>query len=164
LIPARNRAANAGDELSQVRPGLYGAATSRAEAQVLRLSAIYAALDCTSVIGEAHLQAALAAWDYCSASASLLFGTSTGDPTADRIKDALDASQDGLSRKQIRALFHGHLSSQRIEAALQQLMSLGVLNQHIQPSRGGRRLTLWTAIPDGGSVDTESTHQEPTSA
>jgi hypothetical protein len=151
-------------ELSQVRSGLYGAATSRAEAQVLRLSAIYAALDCTSVIGEAHLQAALAVWDYCSASASLLFGTSTGDPTADRIKEALDASQDGLSRKQIRGLFHGHLSSERIEAALQQLMSLGVLNQHIQPSRGGRRSTLWTAIPDGVLVDTESTHQKVTHA
>ena len=32
--------------LSQGRPDVYGAATSRAEAQVLRLSAIYAALDC----------------------------------------------------------------------------------------------------------------------
>jgi hypothetical protein len=36
--------------LSQLRPGLRGAATSRAEAQVLRLSAIYAALDSTSLI------------------------------------------------------------------------------------------------------------------
>ena len=39
--------------LSQARPGLYGAATSRAEAQVLRLSAIYAALDCSPVIAAA---------------------------------------------------------------------------------------------------------------
>jgi hypothetical protein len=134
--------------LSRVHPGLYGAATSRAEAQVLRLSAIYAALDCTPVIGEAHLQAALAVWDYCSASASLLFGTATGDHTADRIKEALDATPDGLSRIQIRALFHGHLSSERIEAALQQLMSIGAIDQQTQPSRGGRRSTLWTATPD----------------
>jgi hypothetical protein len=135
--------------LSQVHPGLYGAATSRAEAQVLRLSAIYAALDCTSVIGEAHLQAALAAWHYCSASAALLFGTATGDHTADRIKEALDAAPEGLSRIQIRALFHGHLSSERIEVALQQLMSIGAIDQQIQPSRGGRRSTIWTATPDG---------------
>jgi hypothetical protein len=40
--------------LSQVRPGLYGAATSRAEAQVLRLSAIYSVLDCSPIIGLAH--------------------------------------------------------------------------------------------------------------
>jgi hypothetical protein len=37
-------------DLSRARPGLYGVATSRAEAQVLRLSAIYAALDCSAVI------------------------------------------------------------------------------------------------------------------
>jgi hypothetical protein len=135
--------------LSQVHPGLYGAATSRAEAQVLRLSAIYAALDCTSVIGVDHLQAALAVWHYCSASAALLFGTATGDHAADRIKEALDAAPDGLSRIQIRALFHGHLSSERIDAALQQLMSIGVIGQQTQPSRGGRCSTLWTARPNG---------------
>jgi len=135
--------------LSQVHPGLYGAATSRAAAQVLRLSAIYAALDCTSLIGVDHLQAALAVWHYCSASAALLFGTATGDHTADRIKEALDAAPDGLSRIQIRALFHGHLSSERIEAALQQLLSIGAIGQQTQPSRGGRRSTRWTATSDG---------------
>ena len=90
--------------LSQARPDLYGAATSRAEAQVLRLSAIYAVLDCSSSIGLPHLQAALAVWDYCSASASLFFGTSTGDHTADRILDAINASTNGLSRTQMSAL------------------------------------------------------------
>ncbi len=145
--------------LSQVRPGLYGAATSRAEAQVLRLSAIYAALDCSSIIALPHLQAALAVWEYCSASASLLFGTVTGDPTADRIREAVDASPDGLSRKQITALFHGHLGSQRIEAALQQLLSLGVLSRHLEPS-GGRPATLWTAMPNTERMDTESMDAE----
>jgi hypothetical protein len=85
--------------LCRLRPGLRGAATSRAEAQVLRLGAIYAALDCSPVVGVPHLQAALAVWDYCSASASLLFGNSTGDSIADRISDALEASTDGLSKK-----------------------------------------------------------------
>ena len=97
--------------LSQVRPGLYGAATSRAEAQVLRLSAIYAVLDCSPIMPLPHLQAALAVWDYCSASASLFFGTSTGDHTADRILEAINASGGGLSRKQIV------LSSRAISAA-----------------------------------------------
>ena len=87
--------------LSQARPDLYGAATGRAEAQVLRLSAIYAVLDCSSSIRLPHLQAALAVWDYCSASASLLFGPSTGDHTADRILEAINASTHGLSRTQM---------------------------------------------------------------
>jgi hypothetical protein len=40
-------------------------------------------------VGLPHLQAALAVWDYCSTSASHLFGDSTGDAIADRILVAL---------------------------------------------------------------------------
>jgi hypothetical protein len=61
--------------LSQGRPDVDGGATSHAEAQVLRLSAIYAALDRSACIELAHLQAALAVWDYCQASAHLFFDT-----------------------------------------------------------------------------------------
>src|ERR1700722_7473047 len=147
--------------LSQARPGLYGAATSRAEAQVLRLSAIYAVLDCTPIIGLAHLQAALAVWDYCSASASLFFGTSTGDHTADRILEAINASGGSLSRQQISALFHGHLSSSRIEAALEQLISLGAIYQSSRPT-GGRPATLWSATAEAQSIGGEEAADEST--
>jgi len=147
-------------DLSQARPGLFGAATSRAEAQVLRLSAIYAALDCSSLITVPHLEAALAVWEYCSASASELFGTSTGDLTADRIKLAIEESKDGLSRKQIRGLFHGHVSSDRIEAALEQLISLGVLTHHLQPGRG-RHASVWSSLPDAGQIDPATTQEHP---
>jgi hypothetical protein len=130
--------------LSQLRPGLRGAATNRAEAQVLRLSALYAALDSSSVVGLPHLQAALAVWDYCSASASLLFGDSTGDPIADRIRDALEESTEGLSKNQIRRLFHGHVRSDRIDAALQHLVLLDAIGCQNQPTTG-RPSTLWSA-------------------
>ncbi len=124
--------------------GLRGAATSRTEAQVLRLSAIYAALDGSSVVGLPHLQAALAVWDYCSAGASLLFGESTGDAIADRIRDALEESPEGLSKNQIRRLFHGHVTCDCIDAALEQLMAIdaaGCRSEHI----AGRPSTLWSA-------------------
>jgi hypothetical protein len=114
------------EALSEARPGLYGAATSRAEAQVLRLSTIYAALDCSSVIEPLHLQAALAVWDYCSASAALIFHASTGDAVLDRIRRALDETPEGLTRKEIRALFHGHVSSERIDMALEELTAQGL--------------------------------------
>jgi hypothetical protein len=143
--------------LSQVHPGLYGAATSRAEAQVLRLSAIYSVLDCSSSIRLPHLQAALAVWDYCSASASLFFGISTGDHNADRILEAVNASPNGLSRTQMSALFHGHLSSDRIEAALEQLVSLGAIQQISQPS-AGRPSTLWSATPEPEPLNQEELH------
>jgi hypothetical protein len=147
-------------DLSQARPGLFGAATSRAEAQVLRLSAVYAALDRSSLITVPHLQAALAVWEYCSASASELFGTSTGDLTADRIKLAIEESKDGLSRKQIRSLFHGHVTSDRIEAALEQLMSLGVLTHHLLPGRG-RHINVWSTLPDAEPIDPATAQEHP---
>ena len=133
--------------LSHARPGAYGAATSRAEAQVLRLSAIYAALDCSSIIAPSHLQAALAVWEYCSASAAFLFGASTAEPAADRIHHALGEAPEGLTRKQIRGLFHGHLSSERIDAALEELTSLGLVTNRALPGQG-RPSMLWSAIED----------------
>ncbi|MFO1007841.1 MAG: hypothetical protein U0929_17910, partial [Planctomycetaceae bacterium] len=53
--------------------GIWDAVTSRAEAQVVRLSILYALLDGSSVIEVDHLKAALAVWDYCDQSAKLLF-------------------------------------------------------------------------------------------
>jgi hypothetical protein len=67
---------------AQPEAGLHSAAPGRAEAQVLRISAIYAALDCSSIIRLLHLQAALAMWDYCSYSAASLFGACVGDSVA----------------------------------------------------------------------------------
>ncbi|MGE0827258.1 MAG: hypothetical protein AB7P18_34690, partial [Candidatus Binatia bacterium] len=49
-------------DLSEGKPGLLGAMLSRAEAQVLRLSLIYALLDKSSAIRIEHLRAALAVW------------------------------------------------------------------------------------------------------
>jgi hypothetical protein len=101
-------------------------------------------------------------WDYCSASASLFFGTATGDHTTDRILEAINTSSEGfLSRKQIGALFHGRLSSSRIEAALEQLISLGAIYQSSQPS-GGRPSTLWSAVPESESLNDEKSDDEST--
>jgi hypothetical protein len=138
--------------LSQICPGLYGAATSRAEAQVLRLSAIYAVLDCSHSIQLPHLQAALAVWDYCSASASLFFGTSTGDHTADRILEAVNASPNGLSRKQMSALFHGHLSSDRSKPHSNNSCRWAQSKKPASPARVGPS-TLWSAIAEAQSMN-----------
>ena len=140
--------------------GLRGAATSRAEAQVLRLSAIYAALDSSSIIGLPHLQAAFAVWDYCSASASFLFGTSTGVPIADRIREALDSSPNGLSKNQISRLFHGHVNTDRIDAALEQLLALDAVNCHSEPT-AGRPSTLWSAISQHEEEEEEAGAPRP---
>jgi hypothetical protein len=130
--------------LSQGRQDAYGAATSRAEAQVLRLSALYAALDSSGQVEAAHLHAALAVWDYCHASASLFFNDAPIDPTVRRISEAISAAAPGgLSKMQIRGLFHGHVSTERIELALQQLTSLGLINLREPEGGRGRPSTIW---------------------
>jgi hypothetical protein len=153
--PARELWQDCYPALSQLQPGLRGAATSRAEAQVLRLSAIYAALDSSPVVGIPHLQAALAVWDYCSASASHLFGDSTGDPVADRIREALEQSPEGLSKHQILRLFHGHVNGDRIDAALQQLMLLDAASCHTELT-GGRPSTLWSTTAEPEQEENEA--------
>jgi hypothetical protein len=136
--------------LSQGRPDTYGAATSRAEAQVLRLSALYAALDCSAQVEVSHLRAALAVWDYCQASACRFFDGAPIDPTARRISEALSAAPGGLTKLQIIGIFCGHVSKERIDLALQQLSTLGIIGSRQPPATGrGRPSTVWT--PVGGA-------------
>jgi hypothetical protein len=93
-------------ELSQGRPGLLGAVTARAEAQTLRVALVYALADCSAVIDQPHLLAALAVTKYAQESAAYVFGDSLGDPVADDLLGALWRAADaGLSRTAIRDHF-----------------------------------------------------------
>ncbi len=131
-------------KLSDGMPGLLGAATSRAEAQVLRLSAIYAVLDRSLTVRVEHLRAALAVWDYCFASARYIFGDATGDPTADSIRKALRRAGGGLTRTEISAQLGRHASADRIEKALTTLASLGLAVQQTV-NTAGRSVEVWSA-------------------
>jgi hypothetical protein len=72
---------------------------------------------------------------------------STGDPIADRILEAVKASDVGLSKNRISRLFHGHLESDRIDAALEKLIALGALSTQSEPT-GGLPSTLWSAMEE----------------
>ena len=61
-------------DLSKASPGVVGAVTSRAEAQVIRLALLFAILDCSEHINSDHLKAARAVWGYCEESARAIFG------------------------------------------------------------------------------------------
>lgn len=61
------------EKLSMAHSGLVGNVINRAEAQVMRLSMVYAILDKTNLIGKIHLEAALAFWNYCENSAKFIF-------------------------------------------------------------------------------------------
>jgi hypothetical protein len=114
-------------ELSDGKPGLVGALTSRAEAQVMRSSMVYALLDQSKHVKVPHLLAALALWDYCESSVKYIFGEAIGDPVADTIFSALKAAPDGLSRTAINNLFGRHQSSTRIQNAISELLKKGLI-------------------------------------
>lgn len=140
---ARDLWASVYPALSEGSPGLLGAATSRAEAQVLRISALFAVLDVSSTIELEHLQAGLAVWGYAEKSARHIFGDVTGDPVADRIYEALEAAgDDGLSRTQIRDLFERHKNSETVTTALTSLREAGRVHME-ERKTGGRPVKVW---------------------
>jgi len=129
--------------LSEGKPGLFGAVVGRAEAQVVRLAALYAVMDESHTIELDHLNAALALWDYCEQSARYIFGDATGDPVADQIAEALRAAgQEGLTRTQIRDLFKRHMSTYRIDWALTLLIKVGHARRTFEDT-GGRPTERW---------------------
>lgn len=130
------------DDLSEGEVGMVGAATSRAEAQTLRLAALYAVMDESRTIESEHLGAALALWEYADQSARYIFGTATGDPVIDKIAEALRESPKGLTRNQINQLFGGHQRSERITGALGELREAGLVRSEKEPTNG-RPVERW---------------------
>jgi hypothetical protein len=135
-------------QLSEGFPGLLGAITGRAEAQTIRLALLYALLDGADQIGRPHLDAALAVWEYCEASAKYIFGDLIGDPLTDEILRALRAAGTaGMTRTDIHGLFDRNQSSAAIGAALGTLFAAGKIQRDEQRSQGrGRPAEVWAAI------------------
>ncbi len=133
-------------ELSAGRSGLLGAVTARAEAQVLRLSMVYAILDCSPWIKIEHLRAALAVWNYADESARYIFGRSLGDRIADRILAALrEAAPEGMTRNDLREHFHRHVSSEQIDRSLSLLEAEALAHSTKEADTGGRPAIRWFA-------------------
>jgi hypothetical protein len=143
---ARTLWAKAYNELSKEKPGLFGAIISRAEAQVIRLSSLYAVLDKSTLIQPKHLRAALAVWEYCEESARYIFGEYLEDPTASAILVELrKASPKGLSRTEIRDIFSRKISSQRVSDALKILQDEKLARFHLEAT-GGAPTERWFAV------------------
>jgi hypothetical protein len=131
-------------DLSAERPGLLGAVTARAEAQVIRLALIFCLLDGKDKIDTAHLEAAMAIWAYCDESAALIFGDSLGDPVTDDILTALRRSASGMTRTDISNLFGRHRTSDQIGGALATLLKMG-LAKFEEKKTDGRPVEVWFA-------------------
>jgi len=136
--------------LSADRPGLHGAATARAEAQVIRLALIYALLDSQDSIDVRHLNAAMAVWAYCDESAALIFGNAIGNPVADEILSALARSPNGMTRTEISDYLGRNRASGEIQSALALLRKIRRADCQTQQTAGSKKPTeRWFAIKGG---------------
>jgi hypothetical protein len=132
-------------EMAEESPdGLVGAVTARAEAQVLRLSVAYALMDESPAIEPPHIEAAYAVWEFCEASATLVFGGSLGDPIADRLLLALRAAGSaGLDGAQQHALFGRHVRASRLETARRGLEDRGLALTRPEGTGGRPRMVTY---------------------
>ncbi len=133
--------------LSAERDGLAWAVLARAEAQVLRLSLLYALINRSHVVGVPHLVAALDLWDYAERSALYVFGDAVGDPVADTILAALKRNRS-LTRTDISKLFSGNASSNQIGLALSLLeRNCKARMSKEAPEEGkGRTIEVWSLV------------------
>jgi hypothetical protein len=152
LIPLDAEAARLWDQEAYAHlfhrpPGLLGAVTNRAVAQVRRLGLLYALLDFDTAVRLRHLKSALALWGYCERSARWLFGDSTGNRLADEILAELRGqARNGLTRTQIRDLFSRHAATLEINRALAVLRD-GKLARTTFVQTEGRPMEKWFATP-----------------
>lgn len=125
-------------DLSRDRQGAAGEATSRAEAQVVRLATLYALLDCSEQIKPPHLNAALEIWRYCEQSALYIFGNSSGNRIADIILRDLRNHPEGMRRTYINYILGHNLHSRDISSALGLLLAerLAVCVKKKKPTAG----------------------------
>jgi hypothetical protein len=118
--------------------------TDRARPYALRLALIYALADGEKVIGERHLRAGLAVWEYCRQSAASLFGSAvppTLDPLWLTLLNAITMNP-GVSRTElIRAVRQkADAIGDGLSALRQKGLAYPVL---IQNPNGGPRKECW---------------------
>jgi len=130
-------------DLSQDWPGPYGAVTSRAETQVLRIALVYALLDGDSAIRSAHLEAAVAFWQFCDESARYIF---SGLGSGRHETNVLAALATGpKSQGEFYGELGGHVKAYQLNKVLARLETEGIIQHSIQAT-GGRPAKIWRLI------------------
>lgn len=126
---------------------------ARGDVHTRRLAMLFALLDGSNLIGTEHLDAALAVWDYCRASARYLFGAEGAVDNARELnavqrdrkhfEDDLTALDNALtrcgrlSRTEQRAVFSNNRSAHYVGLLRKELVSRGQAVEQANSSTGG---------------------------
>lgn len=129
-------------EMAKPEPGIIGAITNRAEAQMLRLSMIYALLDGSAIIMPAHLNAAWALSRYVADSVRHLWGGEGGASGLAERALAIIRVAPSTKRELFKSL-GGHVPGRDLDRALAQLRARGVVKFE-KTETGGRPGELWS--------------------
>ncbi len=145
-------------DLSQEHTGLAGCIINRAEAQTLRLALLYALLDGQECIGEAHLHAALAMWQFAQDSALYIFGDRAIDPLEEKVLTLL--KQGPLTATELNAALNRNVPQKRLQPLLQQLEA----QQRIcfRKEKSGGRPTLIISLFDMNTKNEQNEFNEKT--
>ncbi len=137
--------------------GVVGSLTARAEAQLLRLSVVFAMLDASDTIEVVHLDAAQAVWEHTEATVNRVFAGHESDWIVPRLLEALtEAGSDGLDGSAQRDLFNRHLDGARLAAAHAELEAHGVARTVLVETGGRPRLlTRLVTVDSSGPSDEE---------
>ncbi len=137
--------------------GVVGSLTARAEAQLLRLSVVYAMLDGSPVIELAHLDAAEAVWEHCAQTISRVFTCTEPDRVTPRLLAALEgAGAEGLDGSQQRDLFSRHLQGAALAGARAELERRGLAYTTAEDTGGRPRIV--TRLVEYAPVEGTSGH------
>jgi hypothetical protein len=149
--------------------------TEKARPYVLRLALCYALADGRAEISLNHLEAALALWAYCEASARFLFkpdnkplplSVKSEEPLWLRLLKAI-SDKPGVSRTGLRDVAGHKMAAGELDAALSDLEGRGLAHQReCKPEGGGRPAECWfpgpgPSPPDGGGNSGEGNNSPP---
>jgi hypothetical protein len=135
------------NNLAQDDPGgLLGEVIARSDAQVLRLSVIYATLDGGAEIDMEHLEAALALWNYCRASAEWCFASAASEADLQKLLHAIQSAPEGLSVSDQHKTFGRNLYGGYIEQLRTVLETRGLIETHEVQNTGGRPKRVSVAV------------------
>jgi hypothetical protein len=128
-------------DLSKENSGLVGAVINRAEAQVIRLSMIYALLEGEHMIDDMHIESALAVWEYCESSARFIFSGRDVDPNVNKLF-SLVKEQGKIEATDVYKHFQNHITKEKMQKVIGELVSQQrIIVEQIQT--GGRPRTIF---------------------
>jgi hypothetical protein len=127
---------------------LASQSAARAEVQILRLSSIYALMDCSPLVRLPHLEAALAFWRYAEDTNDFIAGPRKPAPPANRLLGALrQAGPHGQAKSELHGVFNNHLTAAQLTSYLKELEDLGLITKS-ESNENGRTHGIYVAAPN----------------